>query len=114
MKRYLRLSEIKWPFLLFGTLVCLAALLVSPRMLAGDPQLPSNANNGLPPPYNPYPFGILPSDLNSEIERVRREAAFIEQEAIAEWQALPPLMLTSQPPTFQGSRPRSSCLGNMK
>jgi len=48
----------------------------------------------LPPPYNPYPFGILPSDLNSEIERVRREAAFIEQEAIAEWQALPPLMLT--------------------
>ena len=55
------------------------------------------------PVYNPYPPGILPSDLNSEIARVQREAAFIEQEAIAQWHALPPLTFTGQPPTIQGS-----------
>jgi hypothetical protein len=67
--RCVRLSGIKRPFLLFGTLVCLAALLVSPRMLAGDPQSAFDANSGqqdgLPPVYNPYPPGILPFDLNS-------------------------------------------------
>jgi cytochrome c peroxidase len=40
--------------------------------------------------YNPYPLGILPSDLNSEIDRVLREIDFIEARAIARWQALPP------------------------
>ena len=33
----------------------------------GDPDTP-------PPPYNPYPPGILPSDLTSEIARVLRLA----------------------------------------
>ena len=41
-----------------------------------------------PPAYNPYPPGILPSDLDSEIERVRREIRFIEEEAIGQWRAL--------------------------
>src|SRR6202166_4971728 len=53
--------------------------------------------------YNPYPPGILPADLVSEIARVRREIVGIENQAIAEWQALPPLTLTGQPPTLQGS-----------
>jgi cytochrome c peroxidase len=56
-----------------------------------------------PSPYNPYPPGILPPDLDSEIARVSREVNLIFQQALAEWQALPPPTLTGQPPTLQGS-----------
>jgi cytochrome c peroxidase len=63
-----------------------------------------------PPPYNPYPPGILPSDLVSEIARVRREVASIEAEAIAQWNALPPPTLTGQPPTLQGTGQRANQL----
>jgi hypothetical protein len=55
------------------------------------------------PVYDPYPPGILPSDLNSEIARVWREIAFIEKEAIAAWHTSPRPMLTGQPPTLQGA-----------
>ena len=55
----------------------------------------------LPPAYNPYPPGILPADLLSEIHRVQREIRFIENEAIGEWHALPPPQ--GNPPTFDGS-----------
>src|SRR5712664_3824179 len=41
-----------------------------------------------PPFYNPYPFGILPADINSEIARVLREVDFIESEALAQLRAL--------------------------
>jgi hypothetical protein len=54
-----------------------------------------NDNDHLPAPYNPYPHGILPSNLNSEIARVQREIRFIESEAIGEWHALPPAMRRS-------------------
>jgi hypothetical protein len=65
----------------------------------------SRSANGTPPPtvYNPYPPGILPSDLNSEIARVQREVNFIFNEAIGEWQALPPPNVTGNPPTLQDS-----------
>src|SRR6266478_7654644 len=56
-----------------------------------------------PPVYNPYPFGILPPDLDSEIARVLREIDVIEARAIARWHALPPPNLTNQPPIFQGT-----------
>jgi cytochrome c peroxidase len=57
---------------------------------------------GKPPPvYNPYPPGILPPDLDSEIERVRREVRGIEQETLAEWRALPPPNVQGNPPTLQ-------------
>jgi len=59
--------------------------------------------NQPPPTYNPYPPGILPRDLVSEIERVRREVRFIFDQALAQWRALPPPNLTGQPPTLQGS-----------
>jgi len=55
------------------------------------------------PVYNPYPPGILPPDLNSELARVRREVRFIFNQALAEWKVLPPPNLTGQPPTLQGS-----------
>src|SRR5260370_11775999 len=53
--------------------------------------------------YNPYPPGILPSDLNPEIERGRRELLVIEGRALARWHTLKPPVLTGQPPTFQNT-----------
>jgi cytochrome c peroxidase len=51
--------------------------------------------------YNPYPSGILPPNLSSEIARVLREVDGIEQEAIGEWHALPPLTPVGNPPILQ-------------
>ncbi len=50
--------------------------------------------------YNPYPPGILPPDLNSEIDRVQREVDVIEDRALARWHALQPPILTGQPPVL--------------
>ena len=52
-----------------------------------------------PPPYNPYPSGILPANLDSEISRVRREVQTIFARYFAEWQALTPT------PTYMGNPP---------
>ena len=56
-----------------------------------------------PTAYNPYPPGILPSDINSEIARVLREINGIENEGLAEWKALPPPTVTGNPPILQNS-----------
>src|ERR1700722_15215686 len=64
----------------------------------------------VPPPYNPYPPGILPSDIVSEIARVRSEVVTIENEALAQWHALPPPTLTGLPPTLQGTGQRANQL----
>ena len=53
--------------------------------------------------YDPYPPGILPSDLNSEIARVQREADFVERKAVGEWHALKPPTLAGNPPTPQNT-----------
>src|SRR5713226_4072010 len=55
------------------------------------------------PLYNPYPPGILPGDLNSEIERVLREVDLVESRALARWHALAPPILRGQPPTLQNT-----------
>ena len=80
--------------------LCAVALCMS---LAGRKVSAQSAPALADPVYNPYPPGILPSDLSSETARVLREITGIENEAIAEWHALPPLTLTGQPPTIQGS-----------
>jgi cytochrome c peroxidase len=46
--------------------------------------------NSSPAVYNPYPPGILPADLDSEIARVLREIDVIEGRAIKRWHSLPP------------------------
>lgn len=80
-------------------LVCVAMLLSATviHSLAQDEFDPP------PPAYNPYPPGILPSDLNSEIVRVRREINFIFSKALGEWKSLPPPNYQGNPPTIQGS-----------
>ncbi len=55
------------------------------------------------PSYNPYPPGILPSDLNSEIARIEREVDLIESRALARWHALQPPVLTGQPPVLENT-----------
>jgi hypothetical protein len=52
------------------------------------------------PTNNPYPPGILPPDLASEIARVQRETQFIFNEALSEWRAPTPV---GNPPTLHGS-----------
>jgi cytochrome c peroxidase len=55
------------------------------------------------PVYNPYPPGILPADLDSEIARVLRETQTIFSRYLAQSQALTPPTLTGNPPTLQGT-----------
>src|SRR6266436_5542646 len=66
-----------------------------------------SAQTPLPPPvpnpYNPYPPGILPLDLNSEIARVQREITGIFNQGLSEWHALTPPTLTSNPPILHGT-----------
>src|SRR5712692_1046212 len=81
--------------------LCVVAIcmsLVPPRKVSAQ-----NANWRTAPVYNPYPPGILPSDLNSELARVLAEVDFIENRAIARWQALTPPTLTGQPPILQNT-----------
>jgi cytochrome c peroxidase len=53
--------------------------------------------------YNPYPTGILPSNITPEIARVLREVDSIEAEAITQWHAIPPPVVTGNPPTLQNT-----------
>jgi cytochrome c peroxidase len=55
------------------------------------------------PPYNPYPPGILPGDLDSELARVLREVDLVEIRALARWHALAAPGLKGQPPTMQNT-----------
>jgi cytochrome c peroxidase len=53
--------------------------------------------------YNPYPTGILPSDITTELTRVEGEVDTIEAEAITQWKAIPPPLVTGNPPTLQNT-----------
>jgi cytochrome c peroxidase len=77
---------------------------------SGDKGAKKGDRDSPPPIYNPYPPGIVPSDLPQEIERVRREVRFIENEALVQWRALPPPKLTGQPPTLANTGMRANQL----
>src|SRR5229473_2155041 len=68
----------------------------------------STGNRQRPGVYNPYPPGILPSNLSSEIARVLREVDFIESRALARWHALEPPILTGQPQVLQNTGTEST------
>src|SRR5882724_6076176 len=86
-----------WIALLRTFALVVLVLIVGPQVVPAKKEPPP------PPDYNPYPPGILPADLEPEIERVLREINFIYQQALAQMRALPPPNLTGQPPTLQGS-----------
>ena len=56
-----------------------------------------------PPIYNPYPPGILPSNIASEETRVQTEIAGIEKSYITQWQALTPPVVAGNPPILQNT-----------
>jgi cytochrome c peroxidase len=71
--------------------------------LAGSTEARAQVVDQPVPAYNPYPPGILPPNLESELLRVRHEVATVFGRYLAEWHALPPPTLTGQPPTLQGT-----------
>ncbi len=77
-----------------------AALAQTPAVQSDSP--PANPSSKVPI-YDPYPPGILPRDIASELQRVVREVDFVEQRALAKWRALPPLTLTGLPPVLQNT-----------
>jgi cytochrome c peroxidase len=72
------------------------AMVLTTHIVRGQSQPPTTI-------YNPYPTGILPSNIASELARVEREVDVIEAEAITQWQALPPPTLTGNPPILQNT-----------
>src|SRR6266550_5930818 len=85
-------------------LMVLGALFIFRGLLAQSQTSQIDTPQATPvPAYNPYPPGILPSDLNSEINRVLREVDLIESRALARWHALAPPILTGQPPVLQNT-----------
>ncbi len=66
---------------LVGMLVICAAV-IGALLLSYSPAAAQNQNAPVTP-YNPYPPGILPGDLSSEIERVLWEVDLIESRALA-------------------------------
>ena len=76
----------------------LVALSISAHIVRGQSE---QGAAGSQPIYNPYPPGILPSDLSSEVARVQREVDVIEGRALARWNGLGRPTLTGQPPILQ-------------
>ncbi len=64
---------------------------------------PALAGGGEKDAYSPYPPGILPADLDSEVARIQRELVAIERQAAAEWHALKLPMVAGNPPTPQNT-----------
>src|SRR5260370_42419095 len=77
--------------------VCVLALLMTLAKRKVSPRRGPALSDSV---YNPYPPGILPPDLNSEIARVQRAVEFIEDRALARWHTLEPPILTGQPPVL--------------
>src|ERR1700719_340221 len=99
--------------MLLGTLIVCAAIagvalpvFSSTEARARHPPRFAGENAGhkpFPRIYNPYPLCLLPSDLESELARVRREVRGIFNQSVNEWRALPPPTLQGNPPTLAGS-----------
>ena len=68
---------------------------------------PAGSQDDAPPspaqPYDPYPAGILPADLEDEIERVRGEVNEAFDRALDEWKALGEIKRVGNPPTIIGN-----------
>src|SRR5712664_1604899 len=93
----------RWIAVLIPSPAAIVALLAwtAPILVQAGAQ---DADNDQPPRvYNPYPPGILPVNLSSEIARVLREVDLIESRALARWHALTPPMLRGQPPVLQNT-----------
>jgi cytochrome c peroxidase len=73
------------------------------RGVSAQTETKVQAHTGGFPIYNPYPPGILPADINPELERVLGEINVIEQRAMDRFSKLGPVTYIGQPPTIQGN-----------
>src|SRR5229473_4659720 len=96
-------EERRWIALLILSAGVIVALLICTGLISGQAGAQETDNDQHTRIYNPYPPGILPSDLSSEISRVLREVDVIESRALARWHALKPPILTGQPPVLQNT-----------
>src|SRR5712672_795555 len=87
-----------------------AILLTSQSIISAQKEGGKGDRDTPPPFYNPYPSGILPGDLNSEIARVLREIDLIEGETLVQLQTLPSPTLTGQPPILAHTGQRLNVL----
>ena len=87
-----------------------AILLTSQSIISAQKEGGKGDRDTPPPFYNPYPSGILPGDLNSEIARVLREIDLIEGETLVQLQTLPPPTLTGLPPILAHTGQRLNVL----
>jgi cytochrome c peroxidase len=53
--------------------------------------------------YNPYPSGILPTDIATELTRVQTEITSIFNNYVTQWQALTPPVVAGNPPILQNT-----------
>src|SRR3977135_508438 len=86
-----------------GTLAMVLGGLMLSQTMSAQRETTEDARKVRQPIYNPYPPGLLPSDLQSELDRVAREVDQIFEEALKQWRAIPPPTLAGNPPTLQGS-----------
>lgn len=81
--------------------ITITLLVRAQNMFAQTGAKPNQSSS--PPIYNPYPPGILPSDIQREITRVFNEIQGIEKEAFTQWNQLGPITFTGNPPIIQGN-----------
>ena len=92
-----------WIAVLILSTVAIVLLLVGTRPILAQGQAQHADKENGASSYNPYPPGILPSNLSSEVARVLREVDVIESRALARWHGLEPPTLAGQPPILQNT-----------
>ena len=92
-----------WIALLVLSTITIAVCLVCTRPILAQAGTPHGDTGRSTAAYDPYPPGILPSNLSSELARVLRETDVIERRALARWHALPAPIFAGQPPILQNS-----------
>src|SRR5438132_7845392 len=79
----------------------LAAVIIISQIVSAQPETIEDETTQATLAYSPSPPGILPADINAEINRVLREIDVIEARAIQRWHSLPPPTVTNQPPILK-------------
>ncbi len=84
----------------FGAVLAFVA--IATAALSEDDSDPAEGVPASPGPYHPYPAGILPEDLDEEIDRVRGEVRTAFGRALKAMKALGPLTRAGNPPVIAG------------
>jgi len=97
------MRAMRWIRALAPYAAAIGVFLAAPQLTSAQTRLQGRDTEQPDTTYNPYPAGIVPRNLNSEIVRVLREVDVIEGRALARWHALAPPMLEGQPPILEST-----------